>query len=95
MASTTAPKRSSASKRSKTPDEQNDEIAMAQMKAHFEPKKSPPMLFIPPNTVRLFAEMREKQAELATDSDHSLGHSSRADYERKYGSIPLKGRTFA
>jgi hypothetical protein len=30
---------------------------------------------------------------LATDYDRSLGQSSRADYERNYGSRPLKGKT--
>jgi hypothetical protein len=63
------------------------------MKEHFAPKKPQPKLFIPPNTVRHFAETRANQAELATDYDRYLGQSSRADYEIKYGSRPLTGRT--
>jgi hypothetical protein len=101
--STTPPKRSSAPKKSKTheklpyenTDEENFAQSQAEVKAHFSPKKPPPKLFIPPNTVRHFVETRENQVELATDYDHSLGQFSRADYERKYGSRPLKGKTNA
>jgi hypothetical protein len=100
VASTTTPKRSSAPKRSKTPEklpyertpDENFARSQAEVKAHFAPKKPPPKLFIPPNTVRHFAEMRAKQIELATGYDRSLGQSSTADYERKYGSRPLKGK---
>jgi hypothetical protein len=85
-ASTKAPKKSSALKRSKTPtllpyeltDEQTDEVVKQQMVAHFAPKKPPPKLFIAPNTMKHFAETRAKKAELASDYDRSLGQSSRA-----------------
>ena len=59
-------------------DEQNAEVAKAQMKEHFAPKKPPPKLFIAPNTMKHFAETRAKQAELASNYDRSLGQSSRA-----------------
>ena len=64
------------------------------MKTHFAPKKPPPKLFIPPNTVRHFAETRAKKPELASDYDRSLGQSSRAK-KAEYGSRPLTGRTIA
>ena len=76
-------------------DEQSGEVSRADMKAHFAPKKSPPKLYIPSRIVRHFVETRAKPVELATDYDRSLGQSSRADFERKYGSRPLKGKTIA
>jgi hypothetical protein len=58
-----AKKRSSAPKRSKTPeklpykktDAENLAQSQIEVKTHFAPKKPPPKLFIRPNTVRHFA----------------------------------------
>jgi hypothetical protein len=88
-------KRSSASKRSKTPDllpyertdEQNDAIAAAQLKEFLAPKKPPPKVYIAPNTMKHFAETRQKKAELACDYDCSLGQSSRARKTKKIAQL--------
>ncbi|KAK1660581.1 hypothetical protein QYE76_048740 [Lolium multiflorum] len=74
----TAPKRSSTPMRAQTPEllphEQTEE-----QKAFLAPKK----MFIPPQTVKHFAETRMKRPELRADYDRSLGQSSRASKEAK------------
>ncbi|KAK1660341.1 hypothetical protein QYE76_048500 [Lolium multiflorum] len=68
-----APKRSSTPMRAQTPEllphEQTDE-----QKAFLAPKK----IFIPPHTMKHFAETRIKRAEPRSDYDRSLGKSYRA-----------------
>jgi hypothetical protein len=56
------------------PHEQTEE-----QKAFLAPKK----MFIPPQTVKHFAETRMKRPELRADYDRSLGQSSRASKEAK------------
>jgi hypothetical protein len=53
--------------------EQNNAVIAAEVKAFLAPKKTPPKLFIPPNTMKHFAERRIKRAELSSDYDCSLG----------------------
>ncbi|KAK1602634.1 hypothetical protein QYE76_059210 [Lolium multiflorum] len=85
-ASIKALKRPSALKRPKTPDllpyentdEQTDAVAAAELKAFLAPKKPAPKLFIASNTIKHFAETRQKKAELSSDYDRFLGQSSRA-----------------
>ncbi|KAK1677861.1 hypothetical protein QYE76_038709 [Lolium multiflorum] len=60
------------------PHQQTDE-----QKAFLAPKK----MFIPPHTVKHFAETRAKKAKLAADYDRSLGQSSRARKERKIAQL--------
>ncbi|KAK1666207.1 hypothetical protein QYE76_054366, partial [Lolium multiflorum] len=67
--------------RAKTPQLLPNQMTDEQ-KAFLAPKK-PPKVFIPPNTVKHFAETRQKRAELRTDYDRSLGQSYRASKEAK------------
>ncbi|KAK1663866.1 hypothetical protein QYE76_052025 [Lolium multiflorum] len=76
-----APNRPSAPKRAKTPQLLPNHMTDEQ-KAFLAPKK-PPKVFIPPNTVKHFAETRQKRAELRTDYDRSLGQSYRAAKAKK------------
>jgi hypothetical protein len=66
-------------------DEQSDAISMADMKVHFAPKKPPPKQYIPPHTLRHFAETREKPVELASDYDRSITRSLRANFDQQKG----------
>ncbi|KAK1680754.1 hypothetical protein QYE76_041602 [Lolium multiflorum] len=74
----TAPKRSSTPMRAQTPEllphEQTDE-----QKAFLAPKK----MFIPPHTMKHFAETRIKRAEPRSDYDRSVGQSSRESKAKK------------
>jgi hypothetical protein len=100
VASITAAKRTSAAKKSppKLPYEKTDDelaaISAAEVKHHFAPKRPPPKVYIPPRTVRHFAETRAKSSELASDYDRSIIWSSRADVPQ-HGSSSAKGKTIA